>query len=99
MYRPGLHNKGSLECVIISYLGSIASANGFAAAQNFSYTTCDYPSSDDTTVYPIVNVVGIIVAIVAVALRVTNRVVGARLGLDDYTILLALVLLLELGYG
>ncbi|KAL4880293.1 hypothetical protein BJY04DRAFT_219289 [Aspergillus karnatakaensis] len=59
-------------------------------AQNFSYTTCAYPTSDDTRVYPIVNLVGIIVAIVAVALRVTSRVVGGQLGLDDYTIVASL---------
>ncbi|KAL2813027.1 CFEM domain-containing protein [Aspergillus granulosus] len=59
-------------------------------AQNFSYTTCDYPANENTTVYHIINIVGIVVAIIAVALRVTNRIVGGQIGLDDHTIILAL---------
>ncbi|KAJ0426861.1 CFEM domain-containing protein [Aspergillus carlsbadensis] len=59
-------------------------------AQNFSYTTCDYPANENTTVYHVVNIVGIIVAIVSVALRITNRIVGGQVGLDDHTIVVAL---------
>ncbi|KAL4962798.1 CFEM domain-containing protein [Aspergillus stella-maris] len=60
-------------------------------AQNFTYTICQYPTADDTTVFPITNIVGIIVAIVSVALRLTNRAMDKRLGLDDYLITLALL--------
>ncbi|KAL2856463.1 hypothetical protein BJY01DRAFT_263517 [Aspergillus pseudoustus] len=59
-------------------------------AQNFSYTTCDYPADENTTVFHVINIVGIIVAIVSVALRITNRVVGGQIGLDDHTIVGAL---------
>ncbi|KAL2787397.1 hypothetical protein BJX66DRAFT_284924 [Aspergillus keveii] len=59
-------------------------------AQNFSYTTCDYPANENTTVYHVINIVGIIVAIVSVALRITNRIVGGQVGLDDHTIVGAL---------
>ncbi|KAL4933239.1 CFEM domain-containing protein [Aspergillus undulatus] len=60
-------------------------------AQNFSYSTCQYPASDNTLTFPIVNIVGIVVAIVSVVLRVTNRIVAGQLGLDDYTIVAALL--------
>ncbi|KAL3455725.1 hypothetical protein BJX64DRAFT_281876 [Aspergillus heterothallicus] len=60
-------------------------------AQNYSYTTCAYPANENTTVYHVINIVGIIVAIVSVALRITNRVVGGQTGLDDYTIVAALL--------
>ncbi|KAL4963655.1 CFEM domain-containing protein [Aspergillus stella-maris] len=59
-------------------------------AQNYSYTTCQYPASDDTLTFPVVNIVGIIVAILSVALRLFNRVMVGQVGLDDYTIIAAL---------
>ncbi|KAF9895105.1 hypothetical protein FE257_000007 [Aspergillus nanangensis] len=59
-------------------------------AQKFSYTTCQYPTSDDTHVFPVINIVGIIIAILAVTLRVGGRVVSSKMGWDDYTILFAL---------
>ncbi|KAL5340231.1 hypothetical protein BJX70DRAFT_387454 [Aspergillus crustosus] len=60
-------------------------------AQNFSYTTCAYPADENTLVFPVVNIVGIVVAVLAVVLRVMNRVVGGQLGLDDYTIVASLL--------
>ncbi|KAL4930776.1 CFEM domain-containing protein [Aspergillus undulatus] len=60
-------------------------------AQNFTYTICDYPTSNDTGVFPITNIVGIIVAIISVALRVANRAMDKRLGMDDYLIILSLL--------
>ncbi|KAL3467197.1 hypothetical protein BJX64DRAFT_192222 [Aspergillus heterothallicus] len=59
-------------------------------AQNYSYTTCQYPASDNTLTFPVVNIVGIIVAIISVALRLFNRVMVGQVGLDDYTIVAAL---------
>ncbi|KAL5339152.1 CFEM domain-containing protein [Aspergillus crustosus] len=60
-------------------------------AKNFTVTTCGLPQSDDTAVFPITNIVGIVVAILAVGLRFTNRALDRRVGWDDYTIVLALL--------
>ncbi|KAL4757703.1 CFEM domain-containing protein [Aspergillus foveolatus] len=60
-------------------------------AQNYSYSTCQYPASENTVTFPIVNIVGIIVAIVSVILRGTYRILAGQLGLDDYTICAALL--------
>ncbi|KAL4939192.1 hypothetical protein BDV06DRAFT_214513 [Aspergillus oleicola] len=65
--------------------------------QNYSYTTCQYPASDNTLTFPIVNIVGIIVAILSVALRLMNRVVAGQLGLDDYTIVGALAVAIAIS--
>ncbi|KAL4891144.1 hypothetical protein BDV59DRAFT_194593 [Aspergillus ambiguus] len=62
-----------------------------AAAQRFSYATCQYPTSHNVEVFPIVNIVGIIVAILSVSLRVAGRVVSSKMGRDDYTIVVALL--------
>ncbi|KAL4745346.1 hypothetical protein BDW72DRAFT_208267 [Aspergillus terricola var. indicus] len=59
-------------------------------AQNYSYSTCQYPASENTFTFPIVNIVGIVVAIVSVTLRGTYRILAGQLGLDDYTIFAAL---------
>ncbi|KAL4971925.1 hypothetical protein BDW66DRAFT_155210 [Aspergillus desertorum] len=59
-------------------------------AQNYSYSTCKYPATENTITFPIVNIVGISVAIVSVALRVAHRMLAGQLGLDDYTICVAL---------
>ncbi|KAL4948458.1 hypothetical protein BDW69DRAFT_203517 [Aspergillus filifer] len=59
-------------------------------AQNYSYTTCQYPASDNTLTFPVVNIVGIIVAVLSVVLRLFNRVMVGQVGLDDYTIVAAL---------
>ncbi|KAL6233068.1 hypothetical protein BDW75DRAFT_246823 [Aspergillus navahoensis] len=59
-------------------------------AQNYSYSTCQYPATENTATFPIVNLVGIIVAIVSVALRGAYRIASGQLGLDDYTICAAL---------
>lgn len=56
-----------------------------------TYTMCDYPVSDDTTVFPITNIVGIVVAIVAVLMRLANRALDRRLALDDYILIFTLV--------
>ncbi|KAL3457761.1 hypothetical protein BJX64DRAFT_280358 [Aspergillus heterothallicus] len=58
--------------------------------KNLTYSTCDYPSSNDTTIFPLTNLIGIIVAILAVALRVTYRAMDRRLGLDDIMIVISL---------
>ena len=42
-------------------------------------------------IIPIVNIVGIIVAILSVSLRVAGRLVSSKMGSDDYTIVAALV--------
>ncbi|KAL4916728.1 hypothetical protein BDW62DRAFT_218554 [Aspergillus aurantiobrunneus] len=60
-------------------------------AQNFSYSTCQYPASENTTTFPIINIVGVIVAIISTALRVTNRLLAGQVGLDDHTIIGALL--------
>ncbi|KAL4899585.1 hypothetical protein BDW74DRAFT_171395 [Aspergillus multicolor] len=60
-------------------------------AQNYSYSTCQYPASENTVTFPIVNIIGIIVAIISVALRITYRVLAGQLGLDDYTIVASLL--------
>jgi hypothetical protein len=65
--------------------------------KNFTYTTCGYPTSDNTTIFPLTNLIGIIVAILAVALRVTYRAVDRRLGLDDIMIVISLVCLVSLS--
>jgi hypothetical protein len=49
--------------------------------------------TEDTTTFPTVNIVGIIVAIISVILRVTNRILAWQIGWDDYTIISALVCL------
>jgi uncharacterized membrane protein len=94
MYRGKLYDKRSAECVAtIQYplrVSPILTSSYLSAAQNFSYTTCDYPANENTTVYHVINIVGIIVAIVSVALRITNRIVGGQVGLDDHTIVGAL---------
>ncbi|KAL4994932.1 hypothetical protein BDV10DRAFT_197117 [Aspergillus recurvatus] len=59
-------------------------------ARNYSYSTCQYPVTENTVTFPIVNIAGIIVAIVSVALRVAYRILAGQLGLDDYTICSAL---------
>ncbi|KAG2414817.1 hypothetical protein HFD88_006005 [Aspergillus terreus] len=60
------------------------------SAQRFSYTTCKYPTSNDVEIIHIVNIVGIIVAILSVSLRVAGRIVSSKMGSDDYTIVAAL---------
>ncbi|KAL4733771.1 hypothetical protein BDV11DRAFT_209946 [Aspergillus similis] len=60
-------------------------------AQNYSYSTCQYPASENTITFPIVNIVGIILAIISVTLRGTYRILAGQLGLDDYTICAALL--------
>ncbi|KAL4918962.1 CFEM domain-containing protein [Aspergillus aurantiobrunneus] len=60
-------------------------------AKNATYTTCGYPTSDDTGVFPVTNIVGIVVAIVAVVVRLANRAMDRRLGLDDYLIVVSLL--------
>ncbi|KAL4987806.1 hypothetical protein BDW68DRAFT_197132 [Aspergillus falconensis] len=59
-------------------------------AQNYSYSKCQYLATENTATFPIVNIVGIIVAIVSVALRAAYRMLAGQLGLDDYTICAAL---------
>ncbi|KAL2857733.1 hypothetical protein BJY01DRAFT_201994 [Aspergillus pseudoustus] len=59
--------------------------------KNLTYTTCGYPTSNDTKVFPLTNLVGIVVAILAVALRVMYRAMDRRLGLDDIMIIIALL--------
>ncbi|KAL2795836.1 hypothetical protein BJX66DRAFT_336543 [Aspergillus keveii] len=59
--------------------------------KNLTYTSCGYPTSDDTTIFPLTNLIGLIVAILAVALRVTYRAVDRRLGLDDIMIIVSLL--------
>ncbi|KAL4803358.1 hypothetical protein BDV18DRAFT_144636 [Aspergillus unguis] len=59
-------------------------------AQNVSYTTCDYPATENTGVFPIINIVGLVVAILSVVMRVTNSVVARQLKLDDYAIVVSL---------
>lgn len=56
-----------------------------------TYTMCDYPVSSDTAVFPITNIVGIVVAIIAVLMRLANRALDRRLGLDDYILIFTLV--------
>jgi hypothetical protein len=64
--------------------------------KNLTYTSCGYPTSDDTTIFPLTNLIGLIVAILAVALRVTYRAVDRRLGLDDIMIIVSLVCILSM---
>ncbi|BCS24862.1 CFEM domain-containing protein [Aspergillus puulaauensis] len=61
-------------------------------SKNMTYTMCDYPVSDDTAVFPITNIVGIVVAIVAVLMRLANRALDRRLALDDYILIFTLLL-------
>ena len=63
-----------------------------AAAKNMTYTLCGWPTSDDTHVFPVTNIVGIVVAIISVALRLTSRALDKRLGWDDLLIFIALVI-------
>lgn len=56
-----------------------------------TYTMCDYPVSNDTGVFPITNIVGIVVAIIAVLMRLANRALDRRLALDDYILIFTLV--------
>ncbi|KAL4882906.1 CFEM domain-containing protein [Aspergillus karnatakaensis] len=60
-------------------------------AKNYTVTTCGVPQSDDSGVFPVTNAVGIVVAILAVGLRLANRAMDRRLGWDDYTIVLSLL--------
>ncbi|KAL4808400.1 CFEM domain-containing protein [Aspergillus unguis] len=60
-------------------------------AKNFTTTTCGLPTSNDTTVFPITNIVGIVVAILSVAMRLVYRSIDKQLGWDDFTIVLSLL--------
>lgn len=56
-----------------------------------TYTMCDYPMDADVGVFPITNIVGIAVAIAAVLMRLANRAMDRKLGLDDYILIFSLV--------
>lgn len=95
MHACELHGQGVPELVLTSVADGPLPCKqlliGLAAAQNYSYSTCQYPASENTITFPIVNIVGIIVAIVSVTLRGMYRILAGQLGLDDYTICAALV--------
>ncbi|KAL4795365.1 hypothetical protein BDV19DRAFT_363010 [Aspergillus venezuelensis] len=59
-------------------------------AQRMLYTTCDYPVSHDRTAFPIVLIVGQVLAFISVALRVAVRLTTSNIGFDDTTIMLSL---------
>ncbi|RDW60455.1 CFEM domain-containing protein [Aspergillus mulundensis] len=79
-------NAQSTACV----LGSCSVMESLTA-KNMTYTLCQYPYSDDTHVFPVTNIVGIVVAIVSVAMRLTSRAMDKRLGWDDLLIFVALL--------
>jgi hypothetical protein len=55
------------------------------------YEACDYPYVDDNSVFPAVCIAGAVSSTIAVALRITARLLGSRLGLDDAVITVSLV--------
>ncbi|KAL4970603.1 CFEM domain-containing protein [Aspergillus stella-maris] len=59
-------------------------------AQRMLYTTCDYPVSHDRTAFPIVLIVGQVLAFISVALRIAVRLITSNIGFDDTTIMLSL---------
>ncbi|KAL3472594.1 hypothetical protein BJX99DRAFT_272830 [Aspergillus californicus] len=71
-------------------LGACTVKEAFTA-KNATNTACGLPSSDDTTVFPITNIVGLVVAILSVVVRVVNRLSDRRFGWDDYLIILSLL--------
>ncbi|KAL4990563.1 hypothetical protein BDW68DRAFT_174800 [Aspergillus falconensis] len=79
-------NAQSTACV----LGSCTVMESLTA-KNMTYTLCGWPTSDDTHVFPVTNIIGIVVAILAVALRLTSRTMDKRLGWDDLLIFIALL--------
>jgi hypothetical protein len=77
---------------VLSGIPILPSLTELAAAKNMTYTLCGWPTSDDTHVFPVTNIVGIVVAIISVALRLTSRAMDKRLGWDDLLIFIALVI-------
>ncbi|KAL3489544.1 hypothetical protein BJX62DRAFT_238944 [Aspergillus germanicus] len=61
------------------------------------YETCDYPYVDDNSVFPAVCIAGAVFSTIAVALRITARLLGSRLGLDDAVITVSLVTALTMS--
>ncbi|KAL2845944.1 hypothetical protein BJY01DRAFT_177308 [Aspergillus pseudoustus] len=59
-------------------------------SMRFLYDTCDYPVVVDNKVFPAIIIAGIVLASVAVTLRISGRLIGSRLGLDDAVILLSM---------
>ncbi|KAL2808665.1 CFEM domain-containing protein [Aspergillus granulosus] len=59
--------------------------------KNLTYTACGYPTSNDATIFPLTNLIGILVATLAVALRVSYRAIDRRLGFDDIMIIISLL--------
>lgn len=61
------------------------------ASKNMTYATCDYPLTSETESFAIVAIVGIIVASTAVLMRLANRALDRKIGLDDYVLIFTLV--------
>lgn len=61
------------------------------ASKNMTYAMCDYPLSDETEAFAIADIVGIIVASTAVLMRLTNRTLDRKVGVDDYVLFFTLV--------
>ncbi|KAL3485491.1 hypothetical protein BJX62DRAFT_38238 [Aspergillus germanicus] len=66
-------------------------------AVRFLYDTCDYPVVVDNKVFPGIVIAGIILSSIAVTLRITGRLIGSRLGLDDAVIVLSLATTLSIS--
>lgn len=52
---------------------------------------CDYPLGDESKPFIITAIAGIIVSTIAVVLRLTNRGLDRRIGIDDYVLIFTLV--------
>ncbi|KAL2814124.1 hypothetical protein BJX63DRAFT_204536 [Aspergillus granulosus] len=66
-------------------------------SMRFLYDTCEYPIVVDNKVFPAIIIAGIVFSSLAVTLRISGRLIGSRLGLDDAVITLSLVCALAIS--